>query len=538
MTGGAPRFGLVQRCAVSCAAALLSAGAWAACLCGVGDARFTLTTISIDGDVSDWAPVHADLDNNVCDGPSGGLTDRDAPVQSTGRDLTHFALTWDQSQLYLFTARSGSSNNVQRFVYYADTDDDALMETGERVFGAEWKGNNREVSLYVFEYVSAAPGGDPMVDAQGFADGYTLPGTFANVSNTPVRAGQWGSSDGLQMEFAVTWAELGLPPGSGFTFHVASANASLGSGSFTAQIDDNLSGCGGGLGSTRQPGLTFTPDLALNSIAGATVAGLHIVSNTGNTADTYDLVSSSGGDHLPGISYYADTDASGTLTATDTLLTDTDGDGTVDTGTLASGANLAILIAYEVAGTATGTATLTTTAASSRAGIISDTVVDTVEVVPPPVIRIAKTVTAFSDPKNGTADPFAIPGAVMLYTIRVENRGSGPADAGSIVITDVVPAKGSLKVDDIGPVGSGPVAFADGAPSSNLSYTFGGLGDASDDLAFSNDGGVTFDYTPTADAAGCDAAVTHIRINPQGALNPDNGAGPPNAEFSFRFRID
>ena len=234
---------------------------WAVCTCGFQDGLFTLAPITVNGDLSDWAPVLADPDNNVCDGPSGGLTDRDSPVQSTGRDLTHFAYTWDATNIYLFTERFGSSNNIQRFVYYADTDNDGLMETGEPVIGVAWRGSNRDVNVYTFTYVAQAPAGDPVVDGNGFGDGYTFPGSFANVpsSGNPNRSGSWGSADGLQMEFHVTWAELGLSTGDPFTFHVASSNAALGANSFTAQIDDNLSGCGGGVGSTVIPAVVFTP---------------------------------------------------------------------------------------------------------------------------------------------------------------------------------------------------------------------------------------------------------------------------------------
>ena len=234
---------------------LLFAGqaGWAQCVCGFQDGALTLTSINVDGDTSDWAPVHADSDNNVCDGPSGGIGDRDAPVQSTGRDLSHFAFTWDANNLYLFTARAGSTNNVQRFVYYADTDNDGLMETGEPVVGVNWSGNNRQVDLYLFNYQSLNPGGDLMVDGNGFADGYTLPGSFINVpqQNNPVRSGTWGSADGRRLEFGVGWAELGLAPGAAITFHVSSANTYFNSSSFTGQIDDNLAGCGGGPGSTQ-----------------------------------------------------------------------------------------------------------------------------------------------------------------------------------------------------------------------------------------------------------------------------------------------
>jgi hypothetical protein len=80
----------------------------------------------------------ADPDNSVCDGPTAGLVDRDAPVQSTGRDIDHFAFTWDDNNVYLYTQRVGSTNNVQRFVYYADTSNDGLLQTGERVIGVNW----------------------------------------------------------------------------------------------------------------------------------------------------------------------------------------------------------------------------------------------------------------------------------------------------------------------------------------------------------------------------------------------------------------
>ena len=337
------------------AAALLvmaaPAAVWAVCSCGFGDGRFTLVSINVNGNMNDWVPVHADLDNNVCDGPANGSADRDAPVQSTGRDLTHFAFTWDANNIYLFTERSGSVSNTQSFVYYADIDNDALMETGEPVIGVTWQGSNRNVNVYTFTYVAQAPGGDPMVDGGGYGDGYTLPGSFAGVpsSGNPNRSGNWGSSSGLQMEFRVTWSELGVAPGSPFTFHVASSNASLGSSSFAAQIDDNLSGCGGGLGSTAFAGVRFVPDRALVAFPEQTAIGSHTLTNDGNAPDSLELSSVSGGTFAPSsIRYYLDVDADGALSAPDVLLTDTDGDGSPDTGVIAAGASIEVLVAYDV----------------------------------------------------------------------------------------------------------------------------------------------------------------------------------------------
>ena len=517
--------------------------AWAICTCGFGDGQFTLVSINVDGNLNDWAPVHADVDNNTCDGPANGISDRDAPVQSTGRDLSHFAFTWDANYIYLFTERSGSVSNTQSFVYYADTDYDLLMETGEPVIGVTWQGSNRRVNVYTFTYVSAAPGGDPMVDGGGFGDGHTLPGSFAGVPSTgnPNRSGAWGSNDGLQMEFFVTWVELGVSPGAAFTFHVASSNASLGSNGFAAQIDDNLSGCGGGLGSTAVEGVQFTPDRNLVGYTSQTVVGVHTLVNTGNAPDSFELSSISGGDFAPvSIRYYVDVDTDGTVSAGDILLTDTDGDGNPDTSRLTAGESTQLLTAYDMpAGLIGGeSTTVTTTAASDFQPLVADFVVDTIDIALPPDIVVTKTVAMLEDPINLGNDPKAIPGAEIGYTINVRNDGGGAVDSDTVVITDAIPAGLCFIVLDVGNPGSGPVEFQDGSPGSGLGYSFGGLGDAGDDLEFSDDGGLTFDYEPSDPGSGCDTDITDVRIQPSGAFAGDTGGGAPNFELGFRALIE
>ena len=72
----------IRRCgavAVLAASLVLSAGA------------AVLTTITVDGDMSDWGAVLSDPIQTSFDGPGGTLPDLDAPVQSTGRDLSAFA---------------------------------------------------------------------------------------------------------------------------------------------------------------------------------------------------------------------------------------------------------------------------------------------------------------------------------------------------------------------------------------------------------------------------------------------------------------
>ena len=526
-------------------AGLLWAGsATAQCVCGFDDGAFTLTTISVDGDTSDWASVLADPDNNVCDGPAGGITDLDAPVQSTGRDIVQFAFTWDAVGVYLFTERVGSASNTQQFIYYADTDNDGLMETGEPVVGVSWQGSNRNIDVNLFSYVSANPAGDSMVDGGGLADGYTLPGSFVDATGgaNPVRSGTWGSASGLNMEFAVSWAELGLVPGTSFTFHVSSTNSSLNAANIASKIDDNLSGCGGGSGSTQFAALTFVPDLTLSGQHLDAVVGAHTVTNDGNSDDVFDLASVISGDHTPTVSYYRDADASGDLSAGDFLLSDTDADLFPDTGLVAVGQTVEILIIYQIGFVSgfdpMGIATIVTTATSSVRTLVNQAVTDTVEVILAADLILVKSTAILTDPVNGASDPKAIPGAVVSYTITVNNQGGRPADLDSTVITDRIPTDSSLVVSDIGGGGSGPLIFIDGSPASGLTYTFTSLTSTTDDLEFSSDGGASFGYTPTPDGNGVDASVTDIRINPKGVFLPSSGAGNPGFSIGFRVRVD
>ncbi len=492
----------------------------AQCVCGFDDGIFTLTTIVVDGDTSDWASVLGDPDNNVCDGPSGGIPDLDAPVQSTGRDIAQFAFTWDATSVYLFTERVGSQSNAQQFIYYADTDNDGLMETGEPVVGVSWKGSNRNVDVSLFSYVSDDPAGDPMVDGGGLADGYTLPGSFVDASGgtNPVRSGAWGSADGLNMEFSVSWAELGLAPGTPFTFHVSSTNSSLDAANIADKIDDNLSGCGGGSGSSQFAALTFIPNLTLSGKHLDAVVAAHTLTNDGNGDDIFDLASVIAGDHTPTVSYYRDADASGDLSAGDFLLTDTDADLFPDTGLVAAGQTVELLIIYEIGFVSAfdpmGIATIVTTATSSFDTLSSQFVTDTVEIILAADLILVKSVVVLQDPVSGMTDPKAIPGAIVLYTITVSNQGGIPADLNTTILTDKIPANSSLLVSDIAGGGSGPVSFSDGSPASGLTYTFTSLGSTTDDLEFSDDGGATFNYTPVPDIDGADSNVTDIRISP------------------------
>ncbi len=130
-------------------------------------------------------------------------------------------------------------------------------------------------------------------------------------------------------------------------------------------------------------------------------------------------------------------------------------------------------------------------------------------------LKLAKSSVAYMDPFNNTANPKLIPGSYVYYTVTVENPGGVAVTSGSIVITDPTPANLSLFVANL-PSATGPVQFSAG--SSGATFTFAGLASTTDDVEFSNNGGTTWTYAPTANAEGIDPAVTHVRINPKGAM--------------------
>lgn len=154
-----------------------------------------------------------------------------------------------------------------------------------------------------------------------------------------------------------------------------------------------------------------------------------------------------------------------------------------------------------------------------------------------PSLTHLKTVTPASDPVNGTADPKQLPGAMVDYHIGAFNSGEGRTDPGTLVFVDMLPPDVSFYAGDLGGPGSGPVLFSDGTPASGVSWTFQGLGSATDSLEFSSDHGASWSYTPTPDAQGFDGAVTGLRMRPGGFLAPSTGSGDPGFTLTFRAKI-
>lgn len=151
-------------------------------------------------------------------------------------------------------------------------------------------------------------------------------------------------------------------------------------------------------------------------------------------------------------------------------------------------------------------------------------------------LTVAKTQTVVADQVN-ILNPKALPGATVDYAITVTNPNgalSGQAIA-AVAIVDAIPAKTVLRVADYGAAGSGPIEFADGnllglgLSGSGLSYGFAGLASTTDSVDFSVDG-VTWTYTPVADANGYDSRVRAVRIRLSGTQTA-------STSFRLRFRV-
>ena len=186
-------------------------------------------------------------------------------------------------------------------------------------------------------------------------------------------------------------------------------------------------------------------------------------------------------------------------------------------GTLASGASCTVDV--DVVATSAGTFDNVIPVGNASATLngisVLNTLVaeDTLTVTAP--LTASKTLTIVTTPDNPGG--FATPGAMVEYTIAFSNPG--PIAVNGIDLRDTLPAEAAFVGSDIDGPGSGPAAFDDGSPSTTLTANF----------TYSNDGGVTFGYTPSQ---GEDHAVTHVRFEPTGSM-----ASGTSGAIRFRMRI-
>jgi uncharacterized repeat protein (TIGR01451 family) len=171
--------------------------------------------------------------------------------------------------------------------------------------------------------------------------------------------------------------------------------------------------------------------------------------------------------------------------------------------------------------------TIRVTANEGTEGTVTDLGVGNFTVaIPQPSLTILKTSTVLSDPVNNTTNPKRIPLAVVRYDVTVTNSGPGTVDAGTLVITDPVPADAAMYVST---ASGNPVAFLNGATASGLTFAY------ASNVSYSSVGvSGPWTYSPAPDANGFDALVRAVRISPAGVMN---AAGPGNPSFTIQFRV-
>jgi hypothetical protein len=535
------------------AAGRVREAAAAACSCGFGDGAYVTYSptapLTIDGTFTDWNAVLADTDNGACDLADGSGDPDSASTNNGGRDLLWFSQTWDDTNVYLFTERQAGNSAQQQFLYYADLDSDGYMETGEYVINASW--SNSGTSLTRYTYTQTVVGGDPMTNISGSADGYTLPGSLG--SSAAIASSASATNGSTRLEFSVPWSAFGVPAGTGVTFHVSTMNGAINGSNPPGGVNDNMSGCGGGLGGTKFASFSFTPDRSVTALhnTGQPVppyskrfCAAHVFTNTANDDDTFNVTYSAPPSWVTSVELYSDLGTVGTYdVGVDTLLTDgTDTGSTVDTGPVAVLASKNLLVCYIVNFTnaytpiASGAVTITATSAWNSA--VYHAVVDTITApgVVDPVFT--KSSAAVSDPVNGvSANAKRIPGGFVDYTVTLTNYGGRAIDASTIAISDLIGSSMALFVNTLGGTPAGPVAQTNGTLACGLTA-------ASLTTLYSKTVGVTvtdpdtsYAASVTADGNGVDSAVTAIRIKPSGTFVGITGATAPSCSWRFRARV-
>ena len=179
--------------------------------------------------------------------------------------------------------------------------------------------------------------------------------------------------------------------------------------------------------------------------------------NNGNASDTINLTTTStqgwtwaiwadaNGDGIPG-------------NAGDYLLTDTNGDGKIDTGVLPQNGTINLLaVATVPVGTANGTTdTITISGVSVNDPTKTDTQAFTTT-VKAPILSMIKAITAVqapgagavctpTNPTNGSPC-ILVPGSVLTYQVTTTNSGNGNATV--VVLTDILPNHTTYKAGSI-----------------------------------------------------------------------------------------
>jgi len=292
---------------------------------GEGSDYYTLTTITIDGNLSDWAPI-LDNPNNVVSDGAQGVDDADTG-QTADRDL----------------------------LLYIDVDNDGLLENSDYVVSYSWT-NNRRWDSDRYNYIPSNVSGDAIT-----GDGTPEPG---EINLTSVQAMEsailGGGANGIQMETRLNWSYLNITPGSPLQMHVSSTRGDA--SDLPDQVEDNIDAV-----STLLVDVDIDPDREGSGNNGQTVYYNHTVTNLANINDTINIhTSATTLGFIVNLTY-----------ANGTPLTDTNADTKLDVGLLAPDESKNITVAITIVGASPGDIDNTyVIATSSNNSNVTDSVLD------------------------------------------------------------------------------------------------------------------------------------------------------------------
>lgn len=134
----------------------------------------------------------------------------------------------------------------------------------------------------------------------------------------------------------------------------------------------------------------------------------------------------------------------------------------------------------------------------------------------PATISIASVTTW--DPVSTTNSPKTIPASRRRTSLTVTNRDIVAVDLNTLKLALPTGARTIVALDGDGTGSGSVVQTVQGSPASGLTVTYTSPSSTSDDVDFSNDGGVSWSYVPVAGNLASEGAVTHVRFSPKGSM--------------------
>lgn len=122
------------------------------------------------------------------------------------------------------------------------------------------------------------------------------------------------------------------------------------------------------------------------------------------------------------------------------------------------------------------------------------------------------------DPVNGTSNPKSLPGGKRRMIVNVTNPDLVPVDKDTLGLNLWVPVGTSVALDGDGTTSGSFLNFTEGTPASALTVNYATPGSATDDVDFSSDRGVSWNYVPVAGDTISQSAVTNVRVRPKGTM--------------------